>query len=153
MATPLPQLTDPGGTILSIDNSSFVFLFGGYDIEAEVASSKIVVIDPDHLEWWYLRLEGEGVQPRIDPVVVAVDTNLYVFGGYRQLGPEDPQPCTSYSIAEFLPNRQWQWTVRDQPYSNIIPKGHLFGGATPVYNGAKILLTPGCLANNVRDLK
>jgi hypothetical protein len=92
------------------------------------------------------------VEARIEPVVIAVDTKLYVFGGYKRLGHKDPLPYTSYSVAEFLPDRRWQWTVRDHPYSNIVPKGQSFGAGIPVYNGAKILLTPGRVAGNVRDL-
>jgi len=78
---------------------------------------------------------------------------MYIFGGYKQLDDEDPQPCNSYSVAEFLDDERWHWTVRDQPYSNIVPEGHLFGKAIPVYNGAKILLTPGRVSSNVRGLK
>ena len=93
------------------------------------------------------------MEARIEPVVAAVDTKLYIFGGYKQLDDDDPQPCNSYSVAEFLDNRRWHWTVQDQPYSNAVPKGHLFGKAIPVYNGAKILLTPGRVSGNVRGLK
>lgn len=115
----------------------------------ERVSSKIIVVNLDRLEWWYLRLEGEDVEARINPVVVAVDTKLYIFGGYKQF--ENCQPFHSYSVAEFLQDQQWHWSVRDQPYSNIVPQGHSFGKAIPVYNGAKILLTPGRILDNVRN--
>ena len=152
-ATPLPQLSEPGCTILSIDNSSFIFIFGGYDHDKDEASSKIIVVDLDHLEWWYLRLEGDDVEARIAPAVVAVDTKLYIFGGHRQLdedGDDELKLFNSYSVAEFLQDQCWHWTVRDQPYSNIVPQGYAVGKAIPVYNGAKLLLTPGRILNNVR---
>ena len=117
----------------------------------EEASSKTIVVDLDHLEWWYLQLEGDDVEARIAPAVVAVDTKLYIFGGYRQLNDDDPQPFDSYSVAEFLQDQRWHWTVRDQPYSNIVPQGHSFGKAIPVYNGAKLLLTPGRILDDVRN--
>ena len=132
-------------------NSSFIFIFGGYDTGTEEASSKTIVVDLDHLEWWYLQLEGDDVEARIAPAVVAVDTKLYIFGGYRQLNDDDPQPFDSYSVAEFLQDQRWHWTVRDQPYSNIVPQGHSFGKAIPVYNGAKLLLTPGRILDDVRN--
>lgn len=91
------------------------------------------------------------MEARIEPVVISIDAKLYIFGGYKQLDDDDPQPCNSYSVAEFLPDQQWHWTVRDQPYSNVVPKGHSFGKAIPVYKGAKILLTPGRVSDNVRD--
>lgn len=134
-----------------MDNSSFIFIFGGYDTGMEEASSKTIVVDLDHLEWWYLQLEGDDVEARIAPAVVAVDTKFYIFGGYRQLNDDDPQPFDSYSVAEFLQDQRWHWTVRDQPYSNIVPQGHSFGKAIPVYNGAKLLLTPGRILDDVRN--
>jgi len=135
--------------MLSIDNSNFIFIFGGYDIDKEKASSKIIVVDLDHLEWWYLRLEGGDVEARIAPAIVAVDTKLYIFGGYDD--DYSRRLVNSYSVAEFLQDQRWHWTIRDQPYSNIVPQGHSFGKAIPVYNGAKLLLTPGRILRNVRD--
>ncbi|KIM41278.1 hypothetical protein M413DRAFT_445315 [Hebeloma cylindrosporum] len=142
---PLPQLTEPACAIVYIDNRSLLIIFGGYDIDAETASSKIIVVDLDHLEWWYvqLELEGQDVEARIEPAIAFINGKLYVFGGYRKLDYRDPQPFNSYSIGEFQQDGRWHWSVRDQPYSNIVPQGHLFGRAIPVYNGAKLLLTPG----------
>lgn len=114
----------------------------------KTATSKIIAVNLDRLEWWYLRLEGEDVEARIDPVVVVVDTKLYIFGGYKQF--ESREPFHSYSVAEFLQDQQWHWTIRDEPYSSIVPQGHSFGRAVPVYNGAKLLLTPGRVSKKVR---
>ena len=140
---PLPCISYPGVTLLRIHNTSFIAIFGGYDADAERARSEIIILDPAKREWWTLKIQGEGVGPRISPAVVAIGNCIYVFSGYRQFG-DDPQPYNSYSIAEYFPDRGfWQWSTRDEPYSGSVPAGQAFQEACSVYNGTKILLTPG----------
>ncbi|KAF8952006.1 hypothetical protein BDZ97DRAFT_1768983 [Flammula alnicola] len=144
----LPKLSLPGCTLLRIHDSSFIFIFGGFDYITDEATSRVIVIDLEHTAWWYLKLNGEAVNARINPAVVAIDDKLYIFGGYRKFG-HDPQPHSSFSIAEYKAAEGiWHWAVRDAPYSNPVPEGHVFGQGISVYNGTKILLTPGRLTND-----
>lgn len=139
---PLPVLGLSACTLFRWHETSMLLLFGGYDNDAEEASSQIIVVDVTHSEWWFLTIEGEPVEGRIDPAIVAIDHKLFVFGGYRRYG-RDPQPHRSYSIASLSDTGKWTWEARDVAYTNIIPQGHIFGAAVPMYNNTKILLTIG----------
>ncbi|KAF8953067.1 hypothetical protein BDZ97DRAFT_1930033 [Flammula alnicola] len=143
----LPSLILPGTTLVRIENASFILIFGGFDCDKNEPSSKVIMIDPEEKEWWYLKFDGEDVGPRINPAVVAVDNKMYIFGGYQTFG-NDPRPYRSFSIAECKPEGVWHWEVRDAPISPSIPRGHVFGNAISVYNGTKILLGPGNLTDN-----
>ncbi|KJA23944.1 hypothetical protein HYPSUDRAFT_66037 [Hypholoma sublateritium FD-334 SS-4] len=144
----LPRLSYPGCTLLRIHDSSFAFIFGGYDASLEKSHSGAIIVDLESRAWWNLPIEGRNISARIDPSVVAIGNKVYIFGGYRQFG-DDPKPHNSLSIAEYLPDQGiWKWAVQDEPYSAPVPVGHVFGRACPVYNGTKILLTPGRLTDD-----
>lgn len=101
-------------------------------------------MDVDHQEWWYVHVEGGDVAGRINPVVVAVEQRIYIFGGCEKYCEANPQPFRSYSIVSYQSAlRQWIWEVRDIPYSSLVPPHQFFGAGIPVYNGKKIMLTPG----------
>ena len=122
--------------------TSFLLLFGGYDADSEQVSSKLIVVDLRHLEWWYQPVEGGVPTGRINPTMVTIGQKLYVFGGYRRYGGEFGDPHHSYCIASLSDDgKAWSWEVRDVPYSEKIPPGTILGRATPIYNGTKILLT------------
>ncbi|KAF8953071.1 hypothetical protein BDZ97DRAFT_635746 [Flammula alnicola] len=142
----LPTLVSPGATLVRIENASFILIFGGFDCDKNEPSSKVIMIDPEEKEWWFLKFDGEDVGPRLNPAMVAVNNKMYIFGGYEKVG-NDHRPCRSFSIAECKPEGVWHWEVRDAPISPSIPQGHMFGQAIPVYNGMKILLGPGTLMN------
>ena len=149
----LPRLSYPGCTLLRINDSSFAFVFGGYDASLEMPHSGAIIIDLESQAWWHLPIDSDGrsISARIDPSVVAIGNKVYIFGGYRRFG-DDPKPHESFSIVEYLPEQGiWKWAAQDEPYSAPVPVGHAFGRACSVYNGTKILLAPGRLTDdNVR---
>lgn len=144
----LPRIAYPGCTLLRINDSSFAVIFGGYNAVSEKLNTDTIIVDLEKCYWWTLRIKGTSASPRINPAMVAIDSKIYIFGGYRQFGV-DPRPYNSFSIAEYDPERgTWTWVTRDEPYSAPVPAGHVFGQACAVYNGAKILLTPGRLTDS-----
>lgn len=153
----LPLLSYPGGALVRVavkdKIKSFIFIFGGYDPKAKTSTSRVIVIDPDALIWWYLNIKGEGVNPRISPTATSIGNEVYIFGGYTRFG-EDCGPLSSYSVLSCIPGTgAWEWRVRDRSYWYIpngsdqsaspVPTNHAFGAAIPVYEGKKILLLPG----------
>jgi len=146
----IPELILPGHALFRIHETSFLLLFGGYDADAEEASSRLIVIDLRHLEWWYQPVEGGIASGRVNPTMVAIDQTrkLFIFGGYRNF-EGNGEPHSSYSIASLSDNgRAWSWELVDAPYPNNIPPGTILGRATAIYKGIKILLTPWRTTNN-----
>lgn len=126
-------------------------MFGGYDNAEECATSQVIIINLEQLQWWYQPFEGNrNSSPRISPAIVAIENRVYIFGGYRAY-EGDPQTCYSYSIAEWRPavdrnaHSSWDWEVRDVPYHGLIPGDSVIGQAISVLGGKKIFLTPGRL--------
>ncbi|KAF8802050.1 hypothetical protein BYT27DRAFT_7197538 [Phlegmacium glaucopus] len=142
----LPCLSQPGLTLMRIHGTHFVFIFGGYSVEEGKAVSSLIAVDVDHLEWWYVAVEGGRVAGRIHPVVVAIEQRIYIFSGYGRYSKADPRSFRSYSIAAYQPAlRRWTWEARDASYSGPIPPGQIFGTGIVVYGGKKIMLMPGRL--------
>lgn len=140
----LPELSGPGLTLMRINNTSFILIFGGHSVDEDKAVSTLIAVDVDHLEWWYVRVEGGHVAARINPVVVAVEKKLYIFSGFKTFSKKQCHPFKSYSIATYsAPRGGWHWEARDVSYSGL--DHQLFGAGLPVYDGKKILLTPGKL--------
>ena len=140
----MPELSKPGLSLMKIQNTTFIFIFGGYSVDEDKAVSDIIAVDVDHLEWWYVTIEGGNVAPRICPVVVAVKQKLYIFSGFKKFSKKECYPFKSYSIASYSAPRGWRWEARDVPYSCPAGFDHqLFGSGIAVYDGKKILLTPG----------
>jgi len=140
---------------MRIHGTSFIFIFGGHSLDEEKAVSTLIAVDVDHLEWWYVRVEGGHVAARIKPVVVAVEQKLFIFSGCGRFSKTDPQSFRSYSIASYQSALcRWTWEARDVPYSGFMPPDQVFGTGIVVYNGKKIMLTPGKLwfENKVRHL-
>ena len=127
--------------------TSIIFIFGGFNIDEDKAVSTLIAVDVINLEWWYVNVEGGNVAGRINPVVVAAEQKLFIFSGYRKFSKTDTKPFQSYSIATYqLDLHRWQWEARDVPNSGSIPPDHhIFSAGMAVYNGKKILLTPGKL--------
>ena len=139
----LPRLHFTGCTFLHLNGGNFVFLFGGFDYAKDRATSDLIAIDVDNLSWWYVKIHGGPTNDRIHHAVVGIHNRLYIFGGKEQFN--DEAPCfASYSIAEYsLDEGLWRWVVCDHAYPSHIPALGFGGKVVPVYNGKKILLTPG----------
>lgn len=137
----LPRLTLADSTLFRHNDTSFILIFGGYDVDDEETSGKLIVVNLRHLEWWYQTIEGGPVEGRINPTIVTIDQKLYIFGGYRHF-ERDGAPHASYSIAALADGTTWRWEARDVPYPQNVPKGSIFGKAEPIYDGGKILLLP-----------
>jgi hypothetical protein len=151
----LPRLGQPGLALVRIHDTTFIFIFGGFSVEEDKSVSTLIAVDVDHREWWYVPVDGGPVSGRIKPVVVAVDQRIYIFGGDRQYFKANPQSLRSYSIALYQPaHRQWTWEACDIPYPDFIPPDQVFGAGIAIYNGKKIMLTPGkpVCHNKVRNL-
>lgn len=150
----LPRLGQPGLTLFRIHDSSFILIFGGYNLDENKSVSTLIAVDVDHREWWIVDVDGGAVSARINPVVVAVDHKIYIFGGDGKYSETDPQSLKSYSIASYQSDlRRWRWDARDVPYPGFIPAHQVFGAGIAVYNGKKIMLTPGkaLCQNDVRN--
>lgn len=132
---------------MRIHGTSIIFIFGGYSLDEDKALSSLIAVDVDHLEWWYVSVKGGQVAARINPVVVAVGQKIYIFSGYKRFSKTDTHPFRSYSIASYSALHQWQWEARDVSYPAPAPTPQTFGVGMAVYNGKKILLTPGKLYN------
>jgi hypothetical protein len=131
---------------MRIQSTSIIFIFGGYDIDEDKAVSTLIAVDVEHLEWWYVTVEGGHVAGRINPVVVAAEQKLFIFSGYRKFSKTDTKnDFRSYCILSYQSDlRRWQWEARDVPNPGSMPSDYqVFGAGMAVYNGKKILLTPG----------
>ena len=143
----LPALGDPGSTLLRLENRTLMFLFGGYNGDEDHPSSDLIAIDIDRLIWWVVqvagKVEGGNIAARIDPAMTAIGNKIYIFAGITAYD-DNPEHLNSYSVAEYdLESRSWRWELADIPYTDVVPPNHIFGDCIPVYDGKKILLTPG----------
>lgn len=140
----MPRLGQPGLTLVRFHGTSFIFIFGGFSVEGDEPVSTLIAVDVDHREWWYVPVDGGPVSGRIKPVVVAVEQRIYIFGGCKKYSEANPQSLQSYCIAFYEPvHRKWTWEARDVPYPSLIPPDQVFDGGLAIYNGKKIMLTPG----------
>lgn len=140
----LPRRSQPGCTLWRHANISFIFFFGGCDLDTTIPSSQVIIVNLQAREWWYERFDRVPL-PRIDPAIVAIQDKVYIFGGYRSY-EEDPQACYSYSIAEWNVTPQgsrWSWVEVDVPYPPPLSQTTCIGQAISVYEGKVIFLAPG----------
>lgn len=139
---PLPYLCRAASTFLRLNGCEYVFLFGGrVDDDESGPSSDLIAIDVKAKMWAYVNISGN-VHARIDATMAGVDNRLYIFGGRPNGHVQNNSVLRSYSVAECI-NSQWTWIVEDEPYTTDVPNLGFGGRALPVYDGIKILLTPG----------
>ncbi|KAK0447087.1 hypothetical protein EV421DRAFT_1901209 [Armillaria borealis] len=143
---PLPSLFKPACTVLHFKETNYIFMFGGYDVDEEVVSSRLIAIDLDDAQWWYVEIE-DNVCGRINASMIGIDNKLFIFGG-RESYDEKALGLASYSIAEYTDYR-WKWMSGrwDRAYDAHVPPLGFGGRALSVHGGRKILLTPGRLDN------
>ncbi|KAG7445267.1 uncharacterized protein BT62DRAFT_187317 [Guyanagaster necrorhizus] len=139
---PLPCLYRAASTFLRMYGCEYVFLFGGCDDDTSQISSKLIAIDVSAKIWAYVNVKGD-IAPRIDAAMVGIGNRLYVFGGRPNGNVEGRSILRSYSVAECDEYCHWSWIVEDEPYTADVPNLGFGGGAFPIYDGMKILLTPG----------
>lgn len=144
----LPRLHCAASTFLHLNGGNFVLLFGGHNGAKDRVTSDLIAIDVDTLRWWYVKVHGGPVNDRIHHSLVAIDNRIYIFGGKREFDAQ--APChASYSIAEYsLDKGVWSWVVCDHPYPAHVPSLGHGGTAMAVYDGKKVLLTPGRLGKS-----
>ncbi|SJL10736.1 uncharacterized protein ARMOST_14130 [Armillaria ostoyae] len=139
---PLPCLCRAASTFLRLNGCEYVFLFGGrLDDDESQPSSKLIAIDVKAKMWAYVNASGN-VHARIDATMAGIDNRLYIFGGRPSGNVQNYSVLRSYSVAECV-NSHWTWIVEDEPYTADVPNLGFGGRALPVYDGMKILLTPG----------
>ncbi|KAK0460670.1 uncharacterized protein EV420DRAFT_224555 [Desarmillaria tabescens] len=145
---PLPCLCRAASTFLRMNGCEYVFLFGGYDVAKEKdLSSELIAIDVRTKMWAYVNVVGR-VKGRIDATMAGIDNRLYIFGGRPSRNVQNCTVLRSYSVAECV-NCRWTWIVEDEPYTADVPNLGFGGKALPVYDGMKILLTPGRIQTDV----
>ncbi|KAF9020618.1 hypothetical protein BDZ89DRAFT_1116320 [Hymenopellis radicata] len=139
---PLPKLIKATFELFKTSTGRrFVLSFGGVESPSGETSSKIVAIDLDQLVWFYVRVQGGEVTPRVNVAMVVVKNRLYIFGGRDEIDAE-ANSCRSYSIAEYDDDNGWSWIAADVPYAAEVDVGY-DGTVIPIYDGLKILLGPG----------
>ncbi|KAF8961443.1 hypothetical protein BDZ97DRAFT_1829342 [Flammula alnicola] len=153
----LPILFGAALAPLHLNGRKLLLLFGGErysDIVDPLAKddanyrchacSDLIAVDVVKKEWWVVKVEGGQIAPRINPVMVVVENKIFIFGGYKENGPNDtPDYLDSYSIAKYDHEAEtWKWIASDRPYPDHV-SGTIFGAGVPVYDGMQILLTPG----------
>ncbi|KAJ7658523.1 hypothetical protein B0H17DRAFT_856065, partial [Mycena rosella] len=149
----LPALTEPAIDLMSLGDGTFLFLFGGHD--SNNPTGDLIAIDLDEYTWWFVDVASTNVdfskpptpiKPRLSASMVALDNQLFIFGGRTQF--EDDSVLETYSVAVYNsdnpPKTRWTWTKKDQP---MPPLGFSIQ-AIAVYNGEKILLTQGRIKND-----
>ncbi|KAK0460700.1 uncharacterized protein EV420DRAFT_1306669 [Desarmillaria tabescens] len=144
---PLPSLFKPACTFLHFQETTYIFMFGGFDVDEEAVSSRLIAIDLDDSQWWYVEVEGGDVCGRMNASMIGINNKLFIFGG-RASYDKESLGMASYSIAEYT-NHRWNWMSgrRDRAYDAHVPPLGFGGRALSVHGGRKILLTPGRLAN------
>ncbi|KAJ7450828.1 hypothetical protein FB451DRAFT_988361, partial [Mycena latifolia] len=142
---PLPRLTEPAIALSSLGGGNFVFLCGGFN--SQNPTSDLIVIDLDDNIWWFVDVPGTQIRPRMSACMVAVDNQLFIFGGRDQFDDDSPTIRT-YSIAVYKPETRWTWMVSDAPMPPDLPFLGFGIQAVPVYDGQKILLTRGRIKND-----
>ncbi|KAJ6552219.1 hypothetical protein DFH09DRAFT_1038828 [Mycena vulgaris] len=141
----LPALTDPGIALVSLGGGTFVFLFGGHNLQN--TTSDLIAIDLDEYTWWFVDVPGTPILPRMSASLVAIENQLFIFGG-RPNSDETSPAIRTYSIAVYNPDTRWTWMVSDAPMPPDLPLLGFNIQATPVYGGQKILLTQGRVQDN-----
>ncbi|KAG7445237.1 uncharacterized protein BT62DRAFT_1025892 [Guyanagaster necrorhizus] len=144
---PLPSLFKPACSFFHFKETNYIFMFGGFDVDDEAVSSRLIAIDLDDPQWWYVEIEGGNVCGRMNASMIGIDNKLFIFGG-RASYDKNSLGIASYSIAEYTDYR-WKWMSgrRDRAYDAHVPPLGFGGRALSVHGGKKILLTPGRLTN------
>lgn len=141
----LPILSATACTFLHLNGGNFLFFFGGHNATKDRVTSDLIAVDVDALTWWYVKVQGGPINDRIDHSIVAIRNRIYVFGGKKEFDDKAPF-YASYSIAEYSSDDgEWTWVVCDHPYPSHVPSQGYGGMAISVYDGKKILLSPGRL--------
>ncbi|KAK0205530.1 hypothetical protein DFS33DRAFT_1487594 [Desarmillaria ectypa] len=86
---PLPSLFKPACTFLHFKEANYIFMFGGFDVNEEAVSSRLIAIDLDDAQCGTSRQQ------------------LFIFGG-RASYDKESLGITSYSIAEYV---DYRWTI------------------------------------------
>ncbi|KAK0205553.1 hypothetical protein DFS33DRAFT_1274442 [Desarmillaria ectypa] len=111
-----------------MNGCEYVFLFGGFDDSTQEKGrySELIAIDVRAKMWAYVSVVGS-VEARIDATIVGIDDRLYV-------------EVAMSKVVAFFVHILWQ---KDELYNTDVPNLGFGGRALPVYDGMKILLTPG----------
>ncbi|KAK7042619.1 hypothetical protein R3P38DRAFT_2891455, partial [Favolaschia claudopus] len=138
----LPELTEAASAFVEVAGGRFFLLFGGYDLEAEGPTSRLIAIDLDLETWWFVDVRGAPIRPRMAASMVAIKNRLFIFGGRDNFETGSP-PIGTYSIAEYTAETQWTWRVSDAPIPGELPSLGYSIQCVPVFDGQKILLFNG----------
>ncbi|KAK6974362.1 hypothetical protein R3P38DRAFT_3133480 [Favolaschia claudopus] len=147
----LPKLTEAASAFIEVAGGRFFLLFGGYDLEAEGPTSRLIAIDLDLETWWFVDVRGTSIRPRMTASMVAIKNRLFIFGGRDNFETGSPTIGT-YSIAEYTPESQWTWRVSDALMPGELPSLGYGIQCVPVFDGQKILLFNGRSNDQLIDL-
>ncbi|TFK69840.1 hypothetical protein BDN72DRAFT_896928 [Pluteus cervinus] len=139
---PFPSLRQPGMTLATINDNTFIFLFGGFSSEFERVVSDLIAVDVSSEEWWFINLEGGPVIGRLDAAIAVVGHCLYIFGGRQDFGRN--HAISSYCVARYSVNRRtWTWVHQDRPYPKHVPYLGFGMVMVPIQHRRRIVLLPG----------
>ncbi|KAJ7795496.1 hypothetical protein B0H14DRAFT_2391580, partial [Mycena olivaceomarginata] len=142
----VPALNEPASSLTSVDGGTYMFLFGGHDPKSKKVTADLIAINMDSFIWWYVEIPGSPA-PRMSATMVAIRNKIFIFGG-RNKFEDDSSGIAAYSMAVYNPQAGWTWAVSDRPLpSTLSPLGYSIR-ATPMDNGAEILLTRGYVDNS-----
>ncbi|KAJ7883639.1 hypothetical protein B0H14DRAFT_2214073, partial [Mycena olivaceomarginata] len=142
----LPALNEPASSLTSVDGGTYMFLFGGHDPKSKKVTADLIAINMDSFIWWYVEIPGSPA-PRMSATMVAIRNKIFIFGG-RNKFEDDSSGIAAYSMAVYNPQAGWTWAVSDRPLpSALSPLGYSIR-ATPMDDGAEILLTRGYVDNS-----
>ncbi|KAJ7932322.1 hypothetical protein B0H13DRAFT_2179455 [Mycena leptocephala] len=143
----LPALNEPASSLTSVDGGTYMFLFGGHDPKSKRVTADLIAINLDSFIWWYVDVPGPPVVPRMSASMVAIRNRIFIFGG-RNKFEDDSSGIAAYSIAVYSPQAEWTWAVSDRPLPSALPPLGYSIRATPIDDGAEILLTRGYVDNS-----
>ncbi|KAJ7924829.1 hypothetical protein B0H13DRAFT_2577033 [Mycena leptocephala] len=131
----LPALNEPASSLTSVDGGTYMFLFGGHDPKSKKFVHLVVCRD----SWppCVSNVGGHGSHQKQD----------FHFGG-RNKFENDSSGIAGYSIAVYNPQAGWTWAVSDRPLPFALPLLGYSIRATPMDDGAEILLTRGYVDNS-----
>ncbi|KAJ7111475.1 hypothetical protein C8R44DRAFT_711873 [Mycena epipterygia] len=141
----LPALSEPAITLASVNDSPFLFIFGGHN--GDNPTSDLIAIDVDLHIWWFVDVQGTSILPRMCASMVTINNQIFIFRGRTDFDDTSPAIRT-YLIANYHPETRWTWKVSDGPMPPDLPPLGFSIQAAPIYGGQKILLAQGRLKND-----
>ncbi|KAJ7869593.1 hypothetical protein B0H14DRAFT_2571772 [Mycena olivaceomarginata] len=89
----LPALMEPATALTYVSG-------GTYNPDSQGPTADLIAIDLNLFIWWYIDVRGTPIVPRLSASMVAIKSQLFIFGG-RSKWEDDSPGIGTYSIAPF----------------------------------------------------